>query len=1129
MSRADFYSQLLFPRLKLLPGVIRDAAMLGAVLLLPRLSQLDPKFKRRLAELEFLPSAQGGLSLKRPDQMYDPEVPDLGQLLPSCRFPEGLFRHCQVLASLRSLGLKRTLDWSALVEIAAEVHSERRSDATAAAARGRALLLFMDANASRWDKGQKKKCGIKDELSSRASPHLQAKEEEQARMTCLSRLMSLDWVPSLSQLMCPPCRLLPVPAASGKVCVASPAKAGPESIMWLSSHCRYTTQVEIHSEKLIRALGWEQPVEPVTVAKQVRVDLSGLECKCNVSTAARLSELGKSTAEEAESYRQTLAGVVPTLYQHLSNAGQSHRIRCSSIAERLRKALHESPWLWMGDRFVTASQVAFTSPANARPYLYAVPPDLACFSMLLKTFGVRPAFSSSDFCSVLKTMAAETQNHSLTTQQVGAERRGCSTSHGSPSSIFSFREALVFALVLIELAVAMVQVLSDESFRVSDWEVYVPNEEGALALASELLYNDAPWLGKGLPGQQEFDFGIKSESFGQQESLTRRLRSILEMYPEGPSILSELVQNADDAGATTVRIILSYKRHGQSSLLGPKMAQLQGPSLYVYNDAVFSDRDFRNIAKIGQGSKLEKLATTGRRFGLGFNAVYHYTDTPSWVSGDHLVMLDPHASFLPGATSQQPGIKVKFASSQLLEQFPDQFEPFLLCGCDLKTRFEGTLFRFPLRSPALARESEISHASYVDEKYEIINSLLCCSQVAPRFLLFLRNVQKIEVYTLEEDEREHPSDEGEQVIASSESNNQWGDIPRFIEGGKAGSVLSKDAFYTRLQQRPQSKLPKVGQVVTLTFTEAVGENESNTANTVDKYLVSQHDMICPVKHGLDDEPWILCFCMFSLILAHMPGQPQARLRYVPWIGKQRLQVSVFISIFCQVHAGLGGGAATAMACDQRHRHHKFIPWGGVAGAVEILMCPPDSLHLAGNAFCFLPLPVTTGLPVHINGYFELSSNRRDIWANTGKELAGDGRLRSEWNHCLLVDVIMPIYAALLLEAAKLLGPQQVLSLLPSSSSMSAPWDSMVSSLMESIKQLPIMFSQANGGGWVPPLHCIAMAEDASAAGVSSATDQEQEQEQLYKVLLSEGLLVVRLPPKLMDCMMGYKCFKGEPT
>lgn len=37
------------------------------------------------------------------------------------------------------------------------------------------------------------------------------------------------------------------------------------------------------------------------------------------------------------------------------------------------------------------------------------------------------------------------------------------------------------------------------------------------------------------------------------------------------------------------------------------------------------------------------------------------------------------------------------------------------------------------------------------------------------------------------------------------------------------------------------------------------------------------------------------------------------------------------------------------------------------------------IHTEGLAFCFLPLPLITGLPVHVNGYFELSQNRRDIW------------------------------------------------------------------------------------------------------------------------------------------------------
>ncbi len=91
------------------------------------------------------------------------------------------------------------------------------------------------------------------------------------------------------------------------------------------------------------------------------------------------------------------------------------------------------------------------------------------------------------------------------------------------------------------------------------------------------------------------------------------------MYPEGPQQLSELIQNADDAQATVVKFLISKKHYGRSSLLGQKLTEWQGSSLYCYNDATFTARDFQNLAKIGQASKLQKLATTGR-FGLGFNS-----------------------------------------------------------------------------------------------------------------------------------------------------------------------------------------------------------------------------------------------------------------------------------------------------------------------------------------------------------------------------------------------------------------------------------------------------------------------------------------------------------------------------
>lgn len=83
------------------------------------------------------------------------------------------------------------------------------------------------------------------------------------------------------------------------------------------------------------------------------------------------------------------------------------------------------------------------------------------------------------------------------------------------------------------------------------------------------------------------------EDFGQKIDLTVRIREILRNYPEGTSILKELVQNADDAGAREVRLCLDLRQHGTDGLPSPALAQFQGPALLVYNDGVFTDTDFR--------------------------------------------------------------------------------------------------------------------------------------------------------------------------------------------------------------------------------------------------------------------------------------------------------------------------------------------------------------------------------------------------------------------------------------------------------------------------------------------------------------------------------------------------------
>ena len=106
-----------------------------------------------------------------------------------------------------------------------------------------------------------------------------------------------------------------------------------------------------------------------------------------------------------------------------------------------------------------------------------------------------------------------------------------------------------------------------------------------------------------------------------------RIREILRNYPEGSSILKELIQNADDAGATEISFVLDLRKHGEKTLWSNDMALFQGDSLLAFNNATFTETDFLSITRIGDSMKKEKSEgiKTGR-FGVGFNSVYHLTD-----------------------------------------------------------------------------------------------------------------------------------------------------------------------------------------------------------------------------------------------------------------------------------------------------------------------------------------------------------------------------------------------------------------------------------------------------------------------------------------------------------------------
>ena len=204
-----------------------------------------------------------------------------------------------------------------------------------------------------------------------------------------------------------------------------------------------------------------------------------------------------------------------------------------------------------------------------------------------------------------------------------------------------------------------------------------------------------------------------------------------------------------------------------------------------------------------------------------------------------------------------------------------------------------------------------------------------------------------------------------------------------------------------------------------------------------------------------------------------------------------------------VSASVGGAESRVgkMASDPSNFHLRLVPWVGVAALVAV-----DGTTVApctGRAFCFLPLPAETGLPVHVNGYFELSSNRRDIWH--GDDMAGEGRIRAEWNKALLEDVVAPTYARMLQRLSKKTeeGRLEWYHSLWPSDKVAEPWASLARRVYEEVGGMAVLYSTVGGGRWATPGEAVYVEDGEFGEDVRGA-------------LLEDGQAVVQVPRWVRD-------------
>ncbi|CAG8783517.1 2_t:CDS:2, partial [Racocetra persica] len=300
--------------------------------------------------------------------------------------------------------------------------------------------------------------------------------------------------------------------------------------------------------------------------------------------------------------------------------------------------------------FYTPENVVFNLPTNLVDLpIIQLPDDYRnndTFSKVFKCLGVREKTDIYDFINLINKIAHEANNKALNDEnlskiiaildQVGRE---CNKSNKNKTDdlkdlLIPNTDAILFSLGEINCD-DMAALNNDEK---NNYNLSHPKI--SIALAREL---GIQMLSETFLKGSDIDFEI----YEQSEPLTTRIKEIISNCSLD-SLFRKFLQNADNAGAHRFSIYIDerpwHKKPDQSTLLSKEMHVWQGPAIWIYNDAKLKEKDFFSLVKLCVGIKSDDDSKIDR---FEIPTAYFLTDVLSFVSGEQIVFLDPHAKFLP--------------------------------------------------------------------------------------------------------------------------------------------------------------------------------------------------------------------------------------------------------------------------------------------------------------------------------------------------------------------------------------------------------------------------------------------------------------------------------------------------
>ena len=117
------------------------------------------------------------------------------------------------------------------------------------------------------------------------------------------------------------------------------------------------------------------------------------------------------------------------------------------------------------------------------------------------------------------------------------------------------------------------------------------------------------------------------------------------------------------------------------------------------------------------------------------------------------------------------------------------------------------------------------------------------------------------------------------------------------------------------------------------------------------------------------------------------------------------------------------GDELAKVIEAMHQsREKVLPWAGAAARINFSSTDRNYQPVEGKVYCFLPLPLEIGFPIHLNGFFNLNSSRDNLSSDSGQ--TGKDRPRAIWNHLLVRHILSHAYVNLIVDLVQDIGQFQ---------------------------------------------------------------------------------------------------------